>query len=173
MSLNSTQCPCGSGLSYAQCCEPYHKKKAKPKTAEACLRARYCAFVKHEIDFILDSHHPKTRNELNRSDVETWSKGSSWLGLEIKESTGGGAQDEAGTIVFCARYRAQGKDQQHWENALFEKLDGSWMFVDAQESKQGTVRRVDPKVGRNDPCPCGSGKKYKKCHGHLLEGTGA
>jgi len=28
-----------------------------------------------------------------------------------------------------------------------------------------TVRRDEPKVGRNDPCPCGSGKKYKKCHG--------
>ena len=28
-----------------------------------------------------------------------------------------------------------------------------------------TVRRDSPKVGRNDPCPCGSGKKYKKCHG--------
>ncbi|MDX1387376.1 MAG: SEC-C metal-binding domain-containing protein, partial [bacterium] len=29
----------------------------------------------------------------------------------------------------------------------------------------GTVQRKMPKVGRNDPCPCGSGKKYKKCHG--------
>jgi preprotein translocase subunit SecA len=28
-----------------------------------------------------------------------------------------------------------------------------------------TVRRETPKVGRNDPCPCGSGKKYKNCHG--------
>jgi preprotein translocase subunit SecA len=28
-----------------------------------------------------------------------------------------------------------------------------------------TVHRSEPKVGRNDPCPCGSGKKYKKCHG--------
>src|SRR6185503_9686744 len=28
-----------------------------------------------------------------------------------------------------------------------------------------TIRREEPKVGRNDPCPCGSGKKYKKCHG--------
>ena len=27
------------------------------------------------------------------------------------------------------------------------------------------VKRDEPKVGRNDPCPCGSGKKYKKCHG--------
>jgi preprotein translocase subunit SecA len=35
-------------------------------------------------------------------------------------------------------------------------------------AKQETVVRAQPKVGRNDPCPCGSGKKYKKCHG-LLE----
>ncbi len=31
--------------------------------------------------------------------------------------------------------------------------------------KVATIRREEPKVGRNDPCPCGSGKKYKKCHG--------
>jgi preprotein translocase subunit SecA len=36
---------------------------------------------------------------------------------------------------------------------------------DAQKPKQETVVRTQPKVGRNDPCPCGSGKKYKKCHG--------
>jgi uncharacterized protein YecA (UPF0149 family) len=35
----------------------------------------------------------------------------------------------------------------------------------AAGEKQKTVRRDHPKVGRNDPCPCGSGKKYKKCHG--------
>ena len=34
-----------------------------------------------------------------------------------------------------------------------------------QRAKSATMRRDRPKVGRNDPCPCGSGKKYKKCHG--------
>jgi preprotein translocase subunit SecA len=33
------------------------------------------------------------------------------------------------------------------------------------EGEARPVRRTEPKVGRNDPCPCGSGKKYKKCHG--------
>jgi preprotein translocase subunit SecA len=33
------------------------------------------------------------------------------------------------------------------------------------EQKIETIRREQPKVGRNDPCPCGSGKKYKQCHG--------
>jgi preprotein translocase subunit SecA len=34
-----------------------------------------------------------------------------------------------------------------------------------QDARVETVHRQAPKVGRNDPCPCGSGKKYKKCHG--------
>ena len=34
-----------------------------------------------------------------------------------------------------------------------------------QDAKVETIQRNQPKVGRNDPCPCGSGKKYKKCHG--------
>ena len=35
----------------------------------------------------------------------------------------------------------------------------------SEESRPSTVRRDDKKVGRNDPCHCGSGKKFKKCHG--------
>jgi preprotein translocase subunit SecA len=37
--------------------------------------------------------------------------------------------------------------------------------VGGDDAQVKTVRRDEPKVGRNDPCPCGSGKKYKKCHG--------
>ncbi|MCR5481638.1 MAG: preprotein translocase subunit SecA [Clostridia bacterium] len=41
--------------------------------------------------------------------------------------------------------------------------------VPQREHKQETVRRTQPKVGRNDPCPCGSGKKYKNCCGKNAE----
>ena len=37
--------------------------------------------------------------------------------------------------------------------------------ADGDGAKAEPIRRDRPKVGRNDPCPCGSGKKYKKCHG--------
>jgi preprotein translocase subunit SecA len=37
--------------------------------------------------------------------------------------------------------------------------------VGGDDAPVQTIRRDEPKVGRNDPCPCGSGKKYKKCHG--------
>jgi preprotein translocase subunit SecA len=41
--------------------------------------------------------------------------------------------------------------------------------VGGDDATPKTVRRDEPKVGRNDPCPCGSGKKYKKCHGANLQ----
>ncbi|GAB2189092.1 preprotein translocase subunit SecA [Sessilibacter sp. MAH2] len=46
-------------------------------------------------------------------------------------------------------------------NALAEESSGD------DASGIETMRRMEPKVGRNDPCPCGSGKKYKQCHGRL------
>jgi preprotein translocase subunit SecA len=39
------------------------------------------------------------------------------------------------------------------------------MRAQGEAAKPKTIRREKPKVGRNDPCPCGSGKKYKHCHG--------
>jgi uncharacterized protein len=40
-----------------------------------------------------------------------------------------------------------------------------WELTNAQRLRVETVRRTEPKVGRNEPCPCGSGRKYKHCHG--------
>jgi len=46
--------------------------------------------------------------------------------------------------------------------------DNNPMAAASQAGQQTrTIKREMPKVGRNDPCPCGSGKKYKKCHGKL------
>jgi preprotein translocase subunit SecA len=38
----------------------------------------------------------------------------------------------------------------------------------AAAAPAGPITREGPKVGRNDPCPCGSGKKYKQCHGSIV-----
>ncbi|MBR6014599.1 MAG: SEC-C domain-containing protein, partial [Firmicutes bacterium] len=40
-----------------------------------------------------------------------------------------------------------------------------WRFIDGKMDTGEPYRREEPKIGRNDPCPCGSGKKYKKCCG--------
>ena len=51
------------------------------------------------------------------------------------------------------------------EAALFAREEGRWVYTGQLGGPGKTVRRETPKVGRNDPCPCGSGKKFKQCHG--------
>ncbi|MGB0685034.1 MAG: SEC-C metal-binding domain-containing protein, partial [Planctomycetota bacterium] len=60
------------------------------------------------------------------------------------------------------------------EHMAFQHAEASGLTADAAEPNPdavpetpvpGTFTREQPKVGRNEPCPCGSGKKYKQCHG--------
>jgi preprotein translocase subunit SecA len=46
-----------------------------------------------------------------------------------------------------------------------ELMDGENKYNDPSNAPKTEPVRVGPKVGRNDPCPCGSGKKFKACHG--------
>ena len=47
----------------------------------------------------------------------------------------------------------------------FEPIDLQTLDTDEPEIEVGTIIKYDRRVGRNEPCPCGSGKKYKKCCG--------
>jgi SEC-C motif-containing protein len=163
--VTSTQnCPCGSEKTLAQCCQPYISGKSKPKTAEALLRARYTAFTLGETDYIVNTHHTKTRKDVDRKEIESWSKNSKWEGLEILQIEAGTESDKEGKIVFHAKYRGPDKKMvDHWEQSLFEKEGNEWRFMDAQGVKPAPIQRDPSKQGRNDPCACGSGKKFKKC----------
>ena len=163
MTSTSAVCPCGSEKSLAACCLPLVQGTRKASTAEELLRSRYTAFTRGDVDYILSTHHSKTRGDVNREEIETWSKGSEWMGMKIHQKTEGEAAHNKGTILFHAQYKAEGKVNDHWENSIFEKEDGDWKFLDAQGVQQGPMRRTEPKIGRNDPCSCGSGKKFKKC----------
>jgi SEC-C motif domain protein len=158
-------CVCGKGESLDTCCGPYLARQGWPATAEALMRARYTAYATGNIDFILDSHHPSTASSVDRPSTEAWSKNAEWLGLEILSTEFGGENDETGMVEFLARYTIKGATIPHRERAQFEKKDGRWYFVDGKEVSAPPVRHEGPRTGRNDPCPCGSGKKFKKCCG--------
>jgi len=161
-------CPCGSGLAYTECCQPLIAGTKLPSTAEALMRSRYSAYAKCEIDYIVDTCSPSERSEEKISVKETrkWAEESTWLGLEIVSTEKGGPQDDKGTVEFKAHYEREGKKEVHHERAAFERLgrDKRWYYASGKMVVE-TVRRETPKVGRNDPCPCGSGKKYKQCCG--------
>jgi len=162
--LTHATCPCGSQKAYESCCGEFISGKKAPPTAEALLRSRYTAFVKGEIDYILSTHDAETRDQVKRDEIESWAKESSWLGLEILQIHPEAADGNEAMIDFMARYETDGKTYDHTERSAFKRKNGKWFFYDAQELQIGPFRRSEPKVGRNDPCPCGSGKKFKKCH---------
>jgi SEC-C motif-containing protein len=158
-------CPCGSGQTYEQCCRPLILHEIQAQSAEALLRSRYTAYVKTQIDYIYDTTHPSRRGDVNRDQIVKWSKKSQWLGLEIISREAGGPEDDSGTIQFTASYRDKEKTIEHKEIAQFKKAEGRWYFFDGKAPRTVQFVRSSPKIGRNVPCPCGSGKKYKKCCG--------
>jgi SEC-C motif domain protein len=156
-------CPCGSGITYADCCEPVISGAHPAATAEQLMRARYAAYVKVDTDFLFATTHPDHRNGYDHEGTKAWAANAEWEGLEIVASQGGGAADATGKVEFVARFREKGALREHHELAHFLRGKEGWFFT------EGTMVRPKPlvsaKIGRNEPCPCGSGAKYKKCCG--------
>ena len=159
------ECPCGSGKTYDNCCEPIIKGTRDAETAEELMRSRYSAYVKTEIDYIFESTHPDKRNELDREGTTDWSEKSTWHGLEIISTGQGCPDDEVGTVEFIAHFSHKGNRQKQHELSSFKKVNGKWIFYESEGVAPKQFKRSEPKVGRNSPCPCGSGKKFKKCCG--------
>ena len=139
-------------------------KSIKQKRARRQLPSRYTAYALGEIDYLASTQDPETGDEFNEKEARSWSEKATWQGLEILATEGGGADEDSGTVEFIARYAIEGQNVEHHEISEFRRDGTTWYFRDGKEVPI-TVRRDEPKVGRNDPCPCGSGKKYKKCHG--------
>ncbi len=159
------KCPCGSGLGFDECCGPVLTGREEAATAEALLRARYSAHVKLQMEFVRDTVHPEQRPKYEPATARQWAEKSEWERLEIVAIKDGSEEDDTAEIEFVAYYRQKDMPKSHHEQALFKRLDGKWYFYDGQGVLPKTVVYDQPKVGRNAPCPCGSGKKYKKCCG--------
>ena len=158
-------CACGSEKPYPECCEPYITGTVHPSTAEELMRSRYTAYTKVVPDYILATVHPDKRDQHDEKSIRKWAEKSDWLGLEIIQTEEGQPEDQEGWVEFIARYMQKGSRINHHEIANFKKKDDTWYFYDGNAPVPKQVIRTTPKIGRNDPCSCGSGKKYKKCCG--------
>ncbi len=158
-------CHCGSGKPFQTCCAPIISGAEVAPTAEALMRSRYSAYVEHDVDYLGDTLHPNNRNDWDRDATAKWAEGAEWLGLEIRSTEAGKAEDEEGMVEFIATFKEKDSLRRHHEMSRFSRLDGRWYYVEGDLPKVETQRHETPKVGRNDPCPCGSGKKFKKCCG--------
>ena len=150
-------------------CMPFLKGEKRPATPAELMASRYVAYTKCNIDYLVQTLAPKGRSSMDRTAAEKWARSAKWQGLEILKTEAGAENDSKGIVEFLAHYSIGGTEAHHHERAEFERIDDTWYFVDGtliapERAAQVPFQRVEPKLGRNDACHCGSGKKYKKCH---------
>jgi SEC-C motif domain protein len=155
-------CPCGSKKAFEPCCGALIAGRPAA-TAEALMRSRYAAFAIGDLDYLQETAAGEALVKFDRAGLALSLPGTQWLGLEITGTEAGQEGDERGSVTFTARFRENGRLHVQSERSEFRRINGAWRYVsgDVDRRPQSAAARV----GRNDPCPCGSGKKFKKCHG--------
>ena len=166
-------CPCGSNFPYTDCCGPLIRCTSFADTAEDLMRSRYTAFTENNWEYLVLTSHPEEKKEMARLESNLVDQGAKWKKLEILNTSKGGMQDSEGQVDFVAHYIKDGTPQTLRESSRFYKINGRWVYSrkdstlppvpGSTKQKPKTFTRDHAKVGRNDACPCGSGKKYKKC----------
>ncbi len=171
-----TLCPCGSQHTYSRCCEIAHLNHSAVTTPEQLMRSRYSAHVLGLVDYVVDTYHPSCHAEEQRDGIAD-SIDSHWVKLEVVDRASGRHEHE-GFVEFNAYFEEEGKQYCLSERSRFIREDDLWYYIDGEFPQDHTEADEEPtsdprlttpvqslKVGRNDPCICGSGKKFKKCCG--------
>ena len=161
MSDQTINCPCGSGQSYEQCCSVYHQGTLAP-TAEKLMRSRFTAYFMGLVDYLVATTWPRQQPILQKEDIHNRADNTQWLRLEIVETLAGQATDNTGVVEFRAWFTQppQEQEQVYQERSDFIRENNHWYFI-YPNLTQTPATVSEP--GRNDPCSCGSGRKYKKC----------
>ncbi|QNN45085.1 SEC-C domain-containing protein [Pedobacter roseus] len=117
-------CPCGSGITYQHCCQPYHLSLKNAPTAEALMRSRYSAFVTANAGYLYETTHNSKRKNHSKSAYLNSAKNTKWLKLEIIFS--------AFDVVEFKAYYLNKKFQTEvlHEKSNFRLEDGRWYYVD-------------------------------------------
>lgn len=122
-------CYCESIETYADCCEKAHKDITKALTAEQLMRSRYSAFVLANGNYLMQSHHSKTRPILRKKSIVKWTKSVQWIKLEVLETSKGLQNDTEGTVTFNAHFNKNGKEAIIHEKSAFIKENNHWTYL--------------------------------------------
>ena len=160
----SEDCPCCSGKSFGDCCESIIERKKIAQTPLELMRSRYTAHVVKNMDHIESTMRGKSLKLWDKEKThDEWFELCTWNKLEIIDAPEVTKTCKQGVVEFKAYYIFEGKEHVMHERSKFSKINNQWYYVLGQN--KGAVNRTVEKVGRNDPCSCGSGQKYKKCCG--------
>jgi len=148
-------CVCGSEKASDECCLAIINGEKSAQNAEQLMRSRYCAYALGRAVYILKSWHISTRPA--SLDLETSIK---WTGLKVLNSCT--EKNNTAFVEFVAGFNNAGIAGQMHERSRFVFEEDQWFYVDGEQIESDTQYHFSL-PGRNAPCYCGSGKKFKKC----------
>ncbi|WP_404340445.1 YchJ family protein [Pseudoalteromonas mariniglutinosa] len=155
-SLTDTLCPCGSMLSYTSCCQPLHLGEHIADTPAQLMRSRYCAYALKNASYVYSTYARSQQAANSLHEITDFANSCRFTQLTIINSN---HTDNQGVVEFKANYFYENLFCELHEKSRFIKEDNQWRYFDGD-----IIPVADIKIGRNDECPCHSGKKYKKCH---------
>lgn len=154
-------CPCGSQKTYQDCCQTLHlgldSGEQLAKSPEQLMRSRYCAFVLKNFDYVIKTHHADFLNDLTLEQLQQGPH-PQWLGLDVlsADETIHPDNSKHGTVTFKAWYKLSSDIDAIYERSEFIFEQGRWYYTEGHQMHAKLP-------GRNDPCVCHSGKKFKQC----------
>jgi SEC-C motif-containing protein len=155
-------CPCCSGESFEKCCKEIIEGNKFAATPLALMRSRYTAHACKNMPHILRTMRGKSLKLFDEEKTrDEWFDQAVWKKLEIIDAPELAANAKEGVVEFKAYYDFRGNEQMLHERSKFQMLDGKWFYIAGQNKNPHIASSKS--IGRNDPCACGSGKKYKKC----------
>ncbi len=123
-------CPCGSKQNYVDCCGAIISGKRNAATCLELMKSRYSAYSKADINYLVLSHHSKTRPQAKeRNGIKLWAESVRWMQLIIVNTWNGAATDNEGHVEFKALYFEDGQIKQIHEKSLFQRETGKWVYV--------------------------------------------
>ncbi|QOY52611.1 YchJ family protein [Candidatus Sulfurimonas baltica] len=141
-------CICGNKKDYNECCGAIINSKTKANSAEELMRSRYSAYVKGDSAYLLKTALKENLHVDDAKLIEEFSNSVEWLKLDVLHV-------EKNIVEFKAYYKENEKINVLHEKSNFIFKDDMWLYVDGE--------LFNSKIERNESCPCGSGKKFKKC----------
>ena len=141
-------CICGNEKDFNECCGAIINGEIKAKTPEELMRSRYSAYVRGDGRYLVLSTVEENRHEEDAELIEEFSNSNEWLKLDVLN-----VSDY--TVEFKAYYKEGASIKVLHEKSNFSLENGIWYYKDGE--------LFNSKIERNETCPCGSGKKFKKC----------
>jgi SEC-C motif domain protein len=146
-------CPCKSGNSYQNCCQIFIEGKKYAPTALQLMRSRYTSFVLGNSLYLINTWHSDFRPKSLSLDPEIH-----WINLEIIESSTNTIENNTAMVHFRAYSFIKDQLSILEEKSSFKKVNKQWFYTTGE-----LIPSQDEKISRNSSCPCGSGKKFKRC----------